>query len=182
MEKVIQLNDVKSEDDISLAVNGDKGAFVRIINENKGLMYKMGRTILRDDNDISDAMQQAIYNAYKSINKLKDKKNLKPWLLRIMINECNNILRERQRVIVVENVVENSFIEDYKVDKDYIFHAIGGLEDELKILVLLYYYEDMKISKISEKLSLPEGTVKSRLSRARKKLYELLKEDVEYGR
>ncbi|MEW8956457.1 RNA polymerase sigma factor [Clostridium sp.] len=182
MEKIIKLNKLKVEDDISIAIKGDKEAFVRIINQNKSLMYKMGRTILKEDSDVSDAMQQSIYKAYKSIKKLKDKEKFKPWLLRIMINECNNIFREKQRLVVVEKVVENSFEEDYKVDKDYIYNAIGSLEDELKILVLLYYYEDMKISNIAEKLQLSEGTVKSRLSRARKKLYDLLKEDVEYGR
>ena len=51
---------------------------------------------------------------------------------------------------------------------------INNLEEELKILIILYYYEDMGISDISEILKMPKGTIKSRLSRARGKLKEMI--------
>ena len=55
--------------------------------------------------------------------------------------------------------------------------ALDSLEDDLKIVVELYYYEDFLLKDIAKILEIPEGTLKSRLSRARKKLYSILKED-----
>ena len=52
--------------------------------------------------------------------------------------------------------------------------SINNLDSDLKIIVILYYYEDMSIKDISESLNIPQGTIKSRLSRARKRLKEIL--------
>lgn len=62
--------------------------------------------------------------------------------------------------------------------KDFsLYDAINSLEDDLKITTLLYYFEDLKYKDIAKLLKIKEGTVKSRLSRAKQKLYEILKED-----
>ena len=61
--------------------------------------------------------------------------------------------------------------ESYKLD---LKESINNLDSDLKIIVILYYYEDMIIKDISESLNIPQGTIKSRLSRARKKLKKYL--------
>ena len=67
--------------------------------------------------------------------------------------------------------------EDLKIEESYkldLKESINNLDSDLKIIVILYYYEDMSIKDISESLNIPQGTIKSRLSRSRKKLKEIL--------
>ena len=62
--------------------------------------------------------------------------------------------------------------------KDFsLYDSINSLEDDLKVTTLLYYFEDLKYKDIAKLLKIKEGTVKSRLYRAKQKLYEILKED-----
>lgn len=182
VEKVIEREGPQILNTVIEAQKGNKEAFSELINTHKMDMYKLGKSILRDDNDIADAMQETIYNAYKHITTLKNIDGFKPWLLRIMVNKCNDILRKKEKLIPVDSIKEEGFKEKYEVHNEYIYEAIGTLEDELKILVMLYYCEDMSVEDISKKIKIPKGTVKSRLSRARKRLYECLKEEVSYGR
>lgn len=182
MENIAHIRSVKPIGIVDKAISGDKQAFAELINEHKIVLYKMGKSILRDDNDIADAMQETIYSAYKGISDLKNAEMFKPWLLRIMVNKCNDILRKQDKVIPVEEVEEVIVVDEYKVHNNYIYEAVETLEDDLKILVMLYYYEDMAIEDISNRLKIPKGTIKSRLSRARAKLYKSLKEDCDYGR
>lgn len=182
MENIAHIRSVKSIRIVDKAISGDKQAFEELINEHKIVLYKMGKSILRDDNDIADAMQETVYSAYKGIADLKNTEMFKPWLLRIMVNKCNDILRKQDKVIPVEEVEEVIMVDEYKVHNNHIYEAVQTLEDDLKILVMLYYYEDMAIEDIANRLKIPKGTIKSRLSRARAKLYESLKEDCDYGR
>ena len=74
------------------------------------------------------------------------------------------------------------FAENDKVeqsDRLELKDSINNLDSNLKIIVILYYYEDMSIKDISESLNIPQGTIKSRLSRARSKLKEMLSIDEE---
>lgn len=70
------------------------------------------------------------------------------------------------------NMEHRDFYKDFS-----LYDAINSLEDDLKITTLLYYFEDLKYKDIAKLLKIKEGTVKSRLSRAKQKLYEILKED-----
>ena len=54
---------------------------------------------------------------------------------------------------------------------------MNNIDENLRLITVLYYYDDLSVSKISDTLNIPEGTVKSRLSRARNKIYELIKKD-----
>ena len=87
----------------------------------------------------------------------------------------------------LEEVLDNKEFNDeakslilsvlYKIEESYkldLKESINNLDSDLKIIVILYYYEDMSIKDISESLNIPQGTIKSRLSRARKKLKEIL--------
>ncbi|SHK84323.1 RNA polymerase sigma-70 factor, ECF subfamily [Clostridium cavendishii DSM 21758] len=175
MEIIIGKKGETELDRVIEAKNGSKEAFSELINEHKIELYKLGKSILRDDNDIADAMQDTIYSAYKNITTLRNTKGFKVWLLRIMTNKCNDILRKKEKLVPVETMKEDSFEESYEVHNEHIYKAIGELDDELKILVMLHYYEDMSVEDISKSIKVPKGTIKSRLSRARKKLYESLK-------
>lgn len=163
---------------IEKAKHGHKEAFCDLIREQKVSMYSVARTILKNHEDIGDAISETILKAYKNIGELKEDSYFKTWLIRILINQCYEICRKNKRVVLLhkDNILENEeYIDNYEnID---LRRALDTLEDELKILVVLYYYQDMSIQDIGETLDIPQGTVKSRLARARKRLYLILKEE-----
>lgn len=162
---------------IALAKSGDKEAFINLIEEYKLDMYRMGKTMLYSEEDIGDAIQETVLKAYQNIKKLQKAEFFKSWLLKIMVNECNNILRQKKKVVVFDKLYEEETYEDNydNLERQPVLKAVKKLEDNFKKVILLYYYEELSVRDISQTLDISEGTVKSRLSRARKKLFQFLK-------
>lgn len=162
---------------IALAKSGDKEAFINLMEKYKLDMYRMGKIKLDAEEDIGDAMQETVLKAYRNIKKLQKIESIKSWLLKIMVNECNNILRQKKKVVVFDNLFEEEAYEDNydNLDGQPVLKAVKKLEDNFKNVILLHYYEDLSVKDISQTLDISEGTVKSRLSRARKKLFQFLK-------
>lgn len=172
-----QNNDVMSLD-VKRAKRGDKNAFCNLIRINKVSMYRVAKSILNKEEDVEDAVSEAILKAYKNIKSLKDESFFKTWLIRIVINESNTIYKKRNREIAVEN---EHFI-NVQVNDKYkdltLYNAINSLDEDLRTTTILFYFEDMKYKDIAKVLDAKEGTVKSRLSRAKEKLYNILKEEL----
>lgn len=164
---------------IKKAQNGDKEAFISIINEHLQMMYKVAKTRLSSEEDIGDAIQETILSAYKSICVLKNTSYFKTWLIKILINKCNDIISKNKKIIYVEDYYESIENEDSLDDKDSIEENIvfnetlDSLDESYKTVIVLYYVSGFNTREISEILKEKEGTIKSRLSRARQKLKEI---------
>ncbi|MGL4911754.1 MAG: sigma-70 family RNA polymerase sigma factor [Romboutsia sp.] len=172
-----RMRDKEIDNDVLLAKRGDKEAYVRLMRQNKVSMYRVAKSILSVEEDVEDAVSEAILKGYISISKLKKDEYFKTWLIRILINECNAIYKKRKREVYIEkNHIELVKENDCKKDLD-LYKAINLLDEDLRITTLLFYFEDMKYKDIAKALKIREGTVKSRLSRAKEKLHRLLKED-----
>lgn len=154
------------------AKKGDKKAFMELIKHSEKSMYKVAKAIVFNEEDIKDVFQDTIIKAYESIEKLKEPGYFATWLIRILINNCNDLIKRRKKVISLESVKEESYKEKLK-DID-LYKAINELEEELKMVIIMFYFMDMAIKEIAKAQSIAEGTVKSRLNRARKKLEEKL--------
>ncbi|MDP4147213.1 MAG: RNA polymerase sigma factor [Bacillota bacterium] len=161
---------------IEKAKAGDEEAFISLIENYKLDLYRMGKSILDSDEDVGDAMQETVLKAFRNIKKLEKAESFKSWLIKVMVNECNNILRQKKKFITFDKLFkEEEYTDNYNLDKHPVLQAIRKLDEEFRKVVMLYYYEDFCVKDISETLEISEGTVKSRLSRARKKLFVLLK-------
>jgi RNA polymerase sigma-70 factor, ECF subfamily len=164
------------EFEIRRAVEGHKDSFCNLIKHFEQSLYKVAKSMLQSDDDCADAIQEAILKAYKGIGNLKEVKYFKTWLTRILINECYNIQRTKAKIIPIDEVGEVAWekSEINKIDEDIEMDEIlSCLENDLKSVVVLYYFEGFSIKEIASLLDLPEGTVKSRLSRARSKLKDI---------
>ena len=157
-----------------LAIKGDKEAFVYLINEHRLSLYRIAKGILKDDYKVEDAISNTIIKAFENIKKLKKAEYFKTWLIRILINECNLTLKKEKRILYLEDSVkEEAYIDLYEnID---LINAIETLDDDLKLVTILYYFEDIDQKEIAKIISLKESTVRTKLFRARKKLYEILK-------
>ena len=135
-----------------------------LIHMEKVKMYRIAKAMLRDETNIEDAIQTTILKAYENI-KIKEGRVFQTWLIRILMNECNNIIRTYKKIIVTEENDYNMSACDQYEDID-LCNAIQSLHEELRAVTVLYY-EDMNQESIAKLLEIPKGTVKSRLARAR---------------
>ena len=141
-----------------------------LILNSENQLYATAKVILGNDEDCADAISETIVKAFEKRETLKKENYAKTWLIRILINECNKIHRQNKKIIYLENYNQTDLVYNDKYDDFGVRQAIKKLDEDLKTMVILYYFEDFNIKEISEIQKLPEGTVKSRLSRARKKL------------
>ncbi len=164
---------------VEKAKNGDIEAFGELIENNKLKMYKTAKAILNNEDDICDAIQETLISIYKNLNKLKENKFFSTWIIRILINKCYDIIAKNKSQGKVVDILE---VQDLKTYDKYecnsiVSKALDEIEEDLRTITILYYYNGFSVKEISEMLNIPEGTVKSRLSRARNKIYEILKSE-----
>ena len=95
-------------------------------------------------------------------------------IIRILINKCNDILRKNSKIIFLNNEIDEITYDKNPNEYLDLYEAINTLNDDIKILVILYYFNDLSINEISKITNIKEGTIKSRLSRGRDKLYLIL--------
>ena len=147
----------------------------RLILESERQMYLTAKTILHNDQDCGDAIQEAIVKAFQKIDTLRQEKYAKTWLMRILINECYSLLRRESRYVSMEEIKEFSSGEaEEKRDYNDLYSAVNSLKEELRIPVILYYGEDFSIREIAQILEITEGAVQKRLFRARMQLRDRL--------
>ena len=166
--------------DLEKAINGDKEAFSRIITQNKESMYKTAIVILKNEDDAYDALQEALIKMYRNITKLQSKEAFNFWSRRIIVNCCYDIINKNKKVIDITSKITENFEETREEVydcEDSLVQTLEKIEPDLRVTVTLYYYNDLSTREIGKILQIPVGTVKSRLARAREKLYEILKEE-----
>ena len=99
---------------------------------------------------------------------------MKAWLYRILVNECKDMIKKRNKWSYVEmSVSEIEYPNNNEEDSD-LFDVVCSLESPFKEISLLFYFENFKIKEIADILNLPDGTVKSRLARARKQIKKIM--------
>ena len=153
-----------------------KDVFIKEVRDAEAMLYHISKSILKNDSDCGDAVQETILKAYEKLPTLKKEKYFRTWITRILINECKGILRKRKNVIPYEEYMDNMRLTE-EDSYSHLYMAIMELPEDLRILVTLYYLEGFSLKEISEALEIPEGTIKSRLSRAREFLKVQLSEE-----
>ena len=155
-----------------------KDAFIREIRNAEIMLYHISKSILKNDSDCGDAVQETLLKAYEKLPMLKEEKFFRTWITRILINECKGILRKQKKVVPYEDYMDNERLSEEN-RYHHLYMAIMELPEDLRILVTLYYIEGFSQKEISEILEIPEGTIKSRLSRAREFLKVQLSDEEE---
>lgn len=157
----------------------DKDEFLKLALDSEPTLFHVSFSILHDEQDCADTVQEAILKAYENRHKLREIKYFKTWIVRIVINECYGILRRKKRFQAFNDAVrQDSICLGNYIKEEYIdlYQAINRLSEKEKICVVLYYLEDYSVAEIANVLKIPNGTVKSRLSHARRELKGLLSE------
>ena len=148
-----------------------------LILDSERQLYSTAKTILSNDQDCADAIQETIVKAFSKIGTLRSDKYAKTWLIRILINECYTVLRKSSKLISLDDMNERIEAEaEEKADYSDLYRAVSSLKEELRLPVILYYIEDFNVKEIAQILDVTEGAIRKRLSRARGKLRHELQE------
>lgn len=149
-----------------------------LIIASEDTMYRVAKTLLRNDVDCADAIQEAIVKAFSGLHTLRKDSYGKTWLVRIVINECYAIMRREKRLVSLEDI---SLQEQAAQQGDYsdLYEAVSRLPEEMRLTVTLYYMEGYRIKEIAALMKTTQSAVKNRLMRARARLREELDAELE---
>lgn len=143
--------------------------FAARIMQLQGTLYRVTCTLLREHADREDAVQSAIEKAWRRLASLRDESSFRPWLLRILVNECRTILRRQQRLMPIEILPDLPAPETADPD---LYRFFTSLPDTLRLTMVLHYVEGYDVKEVARIQHIPVNTVKSRLLRGREKLRE----------
>ena len=155
--------------------------FAAAVTENSRAMFRAARSVLDCGADAEDAVGQAVLQAWQSRDRLRDKSAVRPWLVKIAVNCAYAQRRKRGKVVYLEDLPQEPAAPEPPQETG-LWEAVCALPPERRVVVTLFYYEGLTVEQIAKCLGVPRGTVKSRLSRARKQLKEMLRdEEGSYG-
>jgi RNA polymerase sigma-70 factor, ECF subfamily len=150
-------------------------------------LVRIAYTYTQDIASAEDRVQEALIKAYRNIHQFSGNDPF-PWLTKIVVNECKMAYRRSWREVVsgvlvdyyTSKNIEESFIT--AEESELVYKTVLQLKEPFRAVIVLFYFEDFTISEIASILQKSEGTVKSRLARAKKKLRILWKEEDSYGK
>lgn len=156
---------------ISVPNKDDAPDIKKILDEYGNSVLRMCFIYLKDAHLAEDAVQDTFIKVYNNYSQFKGKSSEKTWIMRIAINVCKNYLRSSWWKRIDESaVLDNIPADENLVRDDTLLVEVMKLSQKYKQVVLLFYYQDMRIREIAETLQIPESTVSVRLKRAREKL------------
>ncbi|MDO5539535.1 MAG: sigma-70 family RNA polymerase sigma factor [Eubacteriales bacterium] len=154
---------------VKRAMKSDTDAFLELMERCSGAMYKVARGILKNDEDVADAIQDTILTCFEKLHTLKKPEYFKTWMIRILINECNQILQHYRNLNMPEQFPDfgrhDSSLAEFEFKE-----MLEMVDEKYRIVLVLYYVEGFKVPEISKLLDMNENTVKTRLSRAREQI------------
>ena len=138
-------------------------------------IFRVAFAILRNLPDSEDAAQNAVLKAYTHLDTLQEKRYFRTWMIRILKNECLNFRRSQKPVSDLDACVNVGYEMEVK-DLD-LNRAFDLLSPDERLSVTLYYYDGYSTHEIAKICEVSDGTVRSRLSRARELLRKRLTEE-----
>ncbi|CAH0345003.1 sigma-70 family RNA polymerase sigma factor [Bacillus sp. CECT 9360] len=161
------------------AIRGNKKAFEQLIKQHYEQIYRTAYLYVHNEEDALDVVQETTYQAYLSIHALKQPEYFMTWLTKIIIRCSGHILKRRNNIVpLTDEVLSNLSVTDHSDQDEAInlLNAIGQLKENYRTAIILFYYYDYSIKTISEVMEIPEGTVKTYLSRGKANLKKSYKE------
>jgi RNA polymerase sigma-70 factor (ECF subfamily) len=179
------------------AASGDRAAFECILRRHNRLLFRTARSVLKDDAEAEDALQEAYLRAWRALGTFRADAKLSTWLVRIVINEALGRLRRRgAQVIVLDAALDGgdvdieSSLHDNPDDRPethamraevrgLLERRIDRLPEAFRTVFMLRAVEELSVEEVAAALQLPEATVRTRFFRARSLLREGLSRDID---
>lgn len=150
----------------------DRETFSNLIREYTPNLYRLAFGILHNREDAQDAVSESVLKAYEKLHTLRKTESFRPWMMQITANEAKRIYARNRKNVPVEAIEE--YMPQFRDDYHELWDIVMELDVVYREAVILYFYEQLSVKEIGQVLQIPEGTVKSRLARGKKKLRECL--------
>ena len=191
--QIKNLEALQDADLVRMAIQRNEGAFRIIMQRHNRRLYRCARSIMRDDNEAEDIVQEAYVNAFSNLASFRGDSSLATWLTRIALNEA--LARVRHRRPIVELAALDAAERDkaqiipfplmamntdpertaaQRETRHLIERAIDALPEPYRIVFVMREIEDMSVEEAADFLGLRQATVKTRLHRARRLLRKAL--------
>jgi RNA polymerase sigma-70 factor (ECF subfamily) len=175
-------------------------AFEQLMRRYNQRLFRVARSILKDEADAEDALQEAYLQAYRKMGEFRGEAELSTWLTRIVINQALMRVRKRQRdrvVVPFQNRADGTAQELEVADRlaesptdaalrgevrKVLERRIDALPEAFRTVFVMREVEEMTARETAEALGIPEATVRTRLFRARALLREALDRDIDTAR
>lgn len=163
---------------VNMAKLGNKAAFGELVNMYQKKLYIIAKSKIEREEDIKDAIQDTLLQAYVNIDSIKKANSFNGWITQILLNNCSSFLRTQQRTVYsfddMENevcvAVQEKFGEvEEKID---VFSAARFLTEEDKLVLMMHFSDGYTTKEISQKLQMNENTIRTKIRRFREKLKE----------
>ena len=151
----------------------DSDAFDRLMRPQLQGLYRIAISMLENEEDAADAIQETVLKCWQKIGQLKREEYFRTWLTRILINQCKDILRGRKKYILVEDIPETGYEDQYFMNEWKTL--LSSLDEKYRIVMELYYVDEFSTKEIAFMLHITESNVRSRMSRGRKQLEQYYK-------
>lgn len=148
--------------------------FCEYVSQYRKQLYVIAYAILENEMDAEDAVCNAILKAYEHLNQLKKTHKIKSWLITITKNEALKLRQKRLELPGNERIEE--LLPPIRDKHNELWGIVQGLKEEYRLVIVLFYYDDLSIRDIANVLEISTGTVKSRLNRGRELLKKVLEE------
>ena len=154
---------------VNKAKKGDQEAFIQLISQYQLTLYRTAKRMGLQDEDIADLIQDTILTAYEKMNTLDEARYFNTWLCRILLNNCYSFLKKKNKCSPIDatNLNNITHLDKPSLELD---DALGSLGENYRLALTLYYVNGLSTKEISECLHESEGTIKSRISRAKQQL------------
>lgn len=143
--------------------------YISAVKRNSQRIFLLAFSYMQNQYDAEDIMQETFMKLWNSKTVFEGDEHMDKWLMRVCINACKDNFRLvfRKHVPLEEAVNVSCYDRHFNVD---LFNAVSSLQKKERVIVHMFYYEDMSVKEISELLHIKESTIKSLLHRSRKKL------------
>ena len=147
------------------------------IKNNQEKLYRIAFSYTKNEESALDVVQESITKALKNIDKLREEEYVKTWFYRILINEALQYIKRNKRLITCElNEIEDEIEWNDNIDIEGIdiYKHIQSLNEKIRTVIILRFFEDMRIEEIAKITNTNVNTVKSRLYKGLKELKKLI--------
>ena len=144
----------------------DRAFFIAEIETCSDMMYRVAWSILRNEVDVQDALQDAVLKAWEKRDKLREEKYFRTWMTRILINVCYDTQRMHRKIVPLDKIpVQSSSAPDPNLAM-----ALEALPEKIRLPLVLCYSEGMTYEEAADVLRIPMTTLRGRLRRGKKEL------------
>ncbi|OGS37713.1 MAG: hypothetical protein A2293_04900 [Elusimicrobia bacterium RIFOXYB2_FULL_49_7] len=182
-EPVQQINE---EELLKRLRSGDKKAFRLLFEQQRSLIENVSWRILRNREAVKDVSQEILLRVYRGISKFNGKSRLSTWIYRITMNESfRYIEKNKAKLQSLDKMAELASDEHCALslairgqEEELVKRFVEELEPEFKTVLVMFYFGSMRLEEIAAALNVPQGTVNSRIARARDAIREKLRKEI----